>query len=65
MSCLSGELGERDWQILRGKRLYNHPDTVRGFFTQFLEKFSLKIFRKFFSVSIKFFNFISPFSGKP
>jgi hypothetical protein len=65
VSCWSSELAERDWHNLRGKRLYNHPDTVRGFFTQFLEKFSLKIFRGFFSVSIKFFNFISPFSGKP
>jgi hypothetical protein len=56
---------ERDWQVLRGKRLYNHPDTVRGFSTQFLEKFSLKIFCGFFSVSIKFLIFFFPFSGKP
>jgi hypothetical protein len=41
---------ERDWRNLRGKRLYNHPYTVRGFSTQFLVKFSLKIFRGFFCV---------------
>jgi hypothetical protein len=33
ISCWSGELVERDWQNLRGKRLYNHPYTVRGFST--------------------------------
>jgi hypothetical protein len=53
VSCWSSELAERDWHNLRGKRLYNHPDTARGFSAQFLEKFSLKIFRGFFSVSIK------------
>jgi hypothetical protein len=63
-SCWSGELIERDWQKLRGKRLYNHPVTVRGFSTQSLAKFSLNIFRGFYSVSIKF-NFNFPFSGKP
>jgi hypothetical protein len=49
-SCWSGELAERDWQNLRGKRLYNHPYTVRGFSNHFLAKFSLKIFRRFFCV---------------
>jgi hypothetical protein len=53
-SCWSGELVERDWQKLRGKRLYNHPYTIRRFSNHFLAKFPSKIFRGFYSVSIKF-----------
>jgi hypothetical protein len=43
---------ERDWRNLRGKPLYNRPYTVREFYTHFLAKFSLKIFRGFYSVSM-------------
>jgi hypothetical protein len=63
LSCWSGKLAGRDWHNLRGKRLYNHSSTVRGFSTQSLVKFSSKIFRGFFCVD-RIFNLIFPFSGE-
>jgi hypothetical protein len=53
-SCWSGKLTGVTGEILRGKHLYNHPYVIHGFSSQSLTKFSLKIFRGFFSVSIKF-----------
>jgi hypothetical protein len=48
VSCWSSELAERDWHNLRGKRLYNHPDTVRGFFRPVLREVFFKNISRIF-----------------
>jgi hypothetical protein len=59
VSCWSSELAERDWHNLRGKRLYNHPDTVRGFFRPVLREVFFKNILRIFLCVDKIFNFFS------
>jgi hypothetical protein len=55
MSCWSNRLVERDWQKLRGKRLYNHTDTVCGFFHPVLREVFFKNISRIFLCVDKIF----------
>jgi hypothetical protein len=63
VSCWSGKLIVRDWHNLRGKRLYNQPSTVRGFFHIILGEVFFKNILRIFCVD-KIFNSTFPFSGE-